>query len=89
MSVAALKGWSRVLVTSTVLALNTFLNLGLATSTPNGTVAAAFTNVQAQETDTQGDSVDVIITAVDATPNLAHVAKLTCCVHLGLRHSRR
>lgn len=57
MSVAALKGWSRVLVTSTVLALNTFLNLGLATSTPNGTVAAAFTNVQAQETDTQGDVI--------------------------------
>lgn len=44
-------------ITSAVLALNALVNLGLAASTPNGTVVATFTNVQAQETVNQGDVI--------------------------------
>ena len=47
-----------LLVVSAVLALDTPMNLGLATATPNETVAATFTDVKAQKTDlSQGDVV--------------------------------
>ncbi len=58
MSIAALRGRDWALITSTVLALNAPMSLGLAASTPKGTVAATFAAVQAQETDlSQGNVI--------------------------------